>query len=90
MNTINYFRFDYYERQHHLRFKKRVEGRLICQECGGAGGKIDQVLDYDGFLSGPWESCGWCEGTGYVTPWLRGLWLRFQQKRKENESSDEC
>lgn len=55
-------------------------GKLICQECGGAGGETEPILD-DG--SGPWFECGWCKGTGFITPKLRGLWLRMKKKEKK-------
>lgn len=82
MSTIpfDYARSDYRWRSHHIRFKCHVEAmprKLVCQECRGAGGETVPVLDYG---EGPWEACGWCEGTGYVTPWLRGFWLRLRRK----------
>lgn len=75
---VDYARLDYHWQQHHARFAARVErDGLLCQECGGAGGEVDVILD-DG--TGPWEPCGYCEGTGRVTRWLRGLWLRHRQQ----------
>lgn len=76
--TINYRKLDSDYARHHARFSAHVarEG-LVCQECRGAGGEVDPVLD-DG--SGPFNSCGWCEGTGKVTKWLRGLWLRMKRE----------
>jgi len=66
----NYRRIDYVWRVHHERFKRFVKQHgLICQSCGGGGGEVDVILD-DG--TGPWEECGWCEGTGKVTRWIRG------------------
>lgn len=76
----NYRRMDYVSSQHHQRYKRYVEAHgLWCQACGGAGGEVDVILD-DG--TGPWESCGWCEGTGKVTRWLRGLYLRVMKAEK--------
>jgi hypothetical protein len=75
-----YWRDSYYIRRHHERFVRYVEAmprKLICQDCGGAGGEIEVVLD---FGEGPWEECGWCEGTGLVTPFLRGMWLAYKRK----------
>lgn len=67
-------------RRHHLRFAARVERqKLVCQECGGSGGEVEPVLDYG---QGPFVECGWCEGTGYVTPWLRGRWLRCKREER--------
>lgn len=69
-----------YQRRHHERYVKRIECEgLVCQDCGGAGGYKEVILD-DG--SGPWFECGWCEGTGKVTRWLRGLWLRCKREEK--------
>jgi hypothetical protein len=78
---VDYARLDYLTRQHHARFKRYVETRprkLVCQECRGAGGHVEPVLDWG---EGPWEDCGWCEGTGLVSGYIRGVWLR--EKRKE-------
>ena len=78
--TFDYARSDEYDRRHHTRFRRFVESRkLICQECRGGGGETDPILD-DG--TGPWESCGWCEGTGYMTPHARGQWLRYKREEK--------
>ena len=71
----DYPRWDFERRRHRERFARFVESRrprLVCQDCHGEGGETVPILD-DG--SGPFEECGWCEGTGYVTPWLRGQWL---------------
>lgn len=81
MNTplIDYAKLDWVGRQHHLRYVRRVMSqvpKLICQECRGAGGWTEPVLDYG---QGPFEGCGWCGGTGYITPWLRGQWLKFKR-----------
>ena len=78
----DYARLDYYRGEHHRRYARRVGSQipiLTCQDCGGAGGEVEPVLD-DG--SGPWYDCGWCEGTGRLTPWLRGQWLRCQKRRR--------
>ena len=71
--------------EHRRRFAQYVEAHgLLCQECGGAGGETDVILD-DG--TGPWDECGWCLGTGKTTRWLRGQWLRWkaEEKRKAKE-----
>lgn len=80
----DYARLDYEWRAHHARYKRYVESlqpKLWCQECGGAGGFVEPVLD-DG--SGPTETCGWCEGTGLVTPHIRGVWLGYKRDSKLN------
>lgn len=68
--------------RHHERFKRYVSAHgLLCQACCGHGGHTEPVLD-DG--SGPFEPCGWCEGTGLVTRWLRGLWLRSTREERRS------
>lgn len=65
----------HYIHQHYERWKRRVMERthkLICQDCGGAGGYIE-LVSWE--LGGPWYDCGWCEGTGYVDNWRRAAWL---------------
>jgi len=80
---MNYTRFDWYRTAHHKRFEKRVEkSKLVCQECRGSGGYIEPVLDYG---EGPSISCGLCEGTGKLTPYLRGLWLKWKREERNNE-----
>ena len=54
--------------------------KLVCQECRGAGSYVEPCLDYG---EGPSYNCGWCGGTGYVSPYLRGLWLRYKRKEKK-------
>ena len=75
--SIDYARLGWYYRHHHGRFTRFVESRkLTCQDCGGRGGYTDIIVDG----LGPWEPCGWCEGTGYVSPWLRGQWLKWKRE----------
>lgn len=77
---LDYAKLDEYSRRHFQRFERFVQIRkLTCMECKGAGGWTEPVLD-DG--TGPHESCGWCEGTGYMTPHARGQWLRFKREAK--------
>lgn len=59
--------------------------RLGCQECGGAGGYKEAILD-DG--TGPFFDCGWCNGTGEMTPEDRGKWL--QCKKLEKKQREAC
>jgi len=78
--AVDYPRLDYYRRRHRERFAALVEKEgLLCQECGGAG-EYHEIISSE--LGGPWYDCGWCEGTGKVTRWLRGQWLRW--KRQSN------
>lgn len=77
--ATDYARFAYQCNAHYQRYKRRIDAmsrKLVCQECRGSGGWIEPILDYG---QGPWEQCGWCLGTGYVTPWLRGMWLRCRR-----------
>ena len=77
----DYPRWAHEIRQHHARYSSYVDAHgITCQECGGSGGEIIPVLDYG---QGPWENCGWCEGTGLVTRWLRGQWLRYKRSEKK-------
>lgn len=76
----DYARLDYQQRQHHARFAARVANDgLLCQECRGSG-EYHEIISME--LGGPWFPCGWCEGTGKVTRWLRGRWLQWQRGLK--------
>lgn len=75
--TTDYAKLDFHTARHRERYRRRVLSRpdsLVCQECHGRGGRLGGP-DY----VGPWETCGWCEGTGLVTPWMRGYWLRCKK-----------
>lgn len=75
---FDYRRYDYWLRRHHERLKAfidRMPHKLVCQGCGD-GGNYTEVL-FDGM--GPSYECGWCEGIGFVTPYIRGLWLKFHR-----------
>ena len=75
----DYARMHYVFRQHHERYKRYVEAHgLTCQACGGLGG------DAHTMYSEPGEPCGWCETTGKVTRWLRGLYLRTMRDEKRS------
>lgn len=79
-SELDHVRWEAYQQRHHVRYKRFVAAmptKLVCQECRGAGGETDVVLD---FGQGPFVSCGFCEGTGYVTPWMRGRWLRWKKE----------
>lgn len=80
---IDYPRQSYYWRQHATRFQHFVEGlKLTCMECGGRGGEVVSI--YEG--QGPFEQCGWCLGTGYMSPYGRNLWLRQKKMMKARRS----
>lgn len=74
--TTDYAKLDWRWQHHHERFHRFVTTmprKLVCQECCGAGGEVEPVTD---FGEGPFLMCGFCEGTGLVTPHIRGMWLR--------------
>lgn len=72
-----YTRADHYRARRLVRFRKYVEEHgLHCQECEGSGRLVDDVIDGMEITS----VCGWCEETGLVTRWARGLWLRCQKE----------
>lgn len=79
---MDFPRRHFYQRRHHERLKRFIEAMpkiLTCQECGGAGGHTEVVSPE---LGGPWEECGYCEGLGRVTPHVRGLWLKYNRRKK--------
>ncbi len=45
-----------------------------CQGCHGYGGETDVTLA-DG--TGPWEKCGYCQGTGQTTRMMNGWIMRW-------------
>jgi hypothetical protein len=76
----DYAKLDDLYRRHNRRYLARAaRDGLICQACGGAGGWTEVLLD-DG--TGPSFVCGFCEGGGYVTKWMRGAWLRWKKEEK--------
>ena len=78
----DYAKIGYQWTAHHQRWRARVEQRkpqLVCQECHGAGGETEPVLD-DG--SGPFIQCGWCEGIGLVDGSRRAEWLNSKRHTK--------
>lgn len=80
--AVDYARLGYRYLSHHKRLARHVAAmpkKLVCQDCGGFGGEVIPVLDYG---QGPFETCGYCEGLGYVTRWMRGVWLRHQLDKK--------
>lgn len=84
---VNYAKLCSIGRRHHERWKRRVESRkpqLTCQECGGSGGEVQQILECG---SGPWEECGWCEGTGLMDNWARAEWLGWRKELKQTATA---
>jgi len=80
MNQTNYSRLDWKWRHHHQRYKNFIENHgLVCQECGGGGELLYDRFDWYNL----YEVCGWCEGTGKVTRWRRGAWLRLKKLEKK-------
>lgn len=81
---VDYKRQSYYYREHAARYKRRVEttdDSLLCQACGGEGGEKNEVVELmPGYWDGPWENCAWCLGTGLVTKWIRGAYLRYRKE----------
>ena len=81
-----YTRLTHEHARHHERFVRHVEAHgLMCQECGGSGQVVDDVVDFGDASVGsiPFEitgECFWCEGTGKITRRTRGLWLRCKQE----------
>ncbi len=53
---------------------------LTCQECLGYGYVTADVL----FSVPVPATCRWCNGSGEVTPEVRGIWLREQRDRKKD------
>lgn len=75
--------------QHRRRYIKRVTetgDSMLCMECSGEGGCYDDAYNYG--YNGPWSECHWCFGTGYVTRWDRGLWLRLKKEEKRNSKEN--
>ena len=70
-------------RRHHARFERYIDDHgLSCQACGGAGNYIEDVIPEVGTVYG---TCGFCEGTGLVTRWMRGQWLRWKKDEKSGD-----
>ena len=87
-SKVDWARRMYEDRRHHERYRQHVEEHgLMCQEGGGAGQYVEDVLDFGDSDVGsiPCEipaQCGWCEGTGRVTRHARGLWLWCKREEK--------
>jgi len=60
--------------------------KVTCPNCGGLGGYTEVILD-DG--TGPWEQCGFCEGTGEMKKnklYYQSLgWLSASKRAKRKE-----
>ena len=75
----NYARMNYVYRQHHARYREYVKAHgLHCQDCDGRG-------EHGGDSMEPPEPCGWCESTGRVTRWMRGMWLTWRRSAEYKE-----
>lgn len=76
---IDYARLDHYALAHHERFARFVAAHgVVCQDCGGMGKHLEEVIDY-------WPryvDCGWCEGTGRIPKHTRGVWLASKRREK--------
>jgi hypothetical protein len=79
----------YYIQDHYRRRKKFVKEHcqhLHCMDCGGHGEYCAEVIDFgDADVSNPmgrYEVCGWCDGTGLMTPHERGAWLTMVKEMK--------
>lgn len=82
-SKYDYNRDDYYRRLHYIRFETHVKvNGLLCQECGGVGEYVDEYIDHHAI----YQHCGWCEGTGLVTKWLRGQWLKYKRLEKSTNT----
>ena len=80
MSEVDYPRLDYQSKEHHKRFKKYVERNgLLCQECRGAGEVVNDYHDNGVGLEPIYIECGWCIGTGKITRWARGQWLKYKR-----------
>ena len=56
MVPVDYAKLHRQQRQHHVRFARRVKaGKLTCQECGGGGSWVEDV--FEGGI-GPDVECG--------------------------------
>ena len=81
LKEINYSKLTWKWRHHRQRYKKFIENHgLVCQECGGGGELLYDRIDWHDL----YEVCSWCEGTGKVTRWRRGIWLRLKKEDKKD------
>ncbi len=57
---------------------------LICQECRGSGKIVDDKVEF-------WEiayDCGYCNGTGLISPKNRGIWLTHKKLAKHRKKEE--
>lgn len=81
--TVDYAKLDYKDRAHHERYRNHVIAHgFICQECGGMGDYVEDMISYGEGCVPLYYPCGFCEGTGLVTRWMRGQWLRWKKQEK--------
>ena len=77
---MGYVQSFYKDKQHHDRYARYVNlYGLLCQECGGSGEVVEERYSFGDYCL----RCGWCEGTGMVTKWARGQWLRLKKQEKK-------
>jgi hypothetical protein len=83
---INYVKLTYKISHSYKRYKRYVKKHgLICQDCGGTGEYIEEYLPYSEWTVPYYKECGWCQGTGKVTKWIRGKWLRMKKEEKRSK-----
>ncbi len=62
---------------------------VACPWCGGGGGFTEVILD-DG--TGPWEQCGFCNGTGFMKKnklYYQCLgWMSAEKRRKKIKTKE--
>lgn len=56
-----------------------TDKKLLCQECCGHGEVLEEII----LGHRRYAQCGWCQGSGYVSPTIRGVWLREQREIKK-------
>ncbi len=93
-HDFDYARMSYYDKYHsdrRARFVKSKCSHLHCMECGGAGEEVNDSIDFGGegcpMMCNIYIDCGWCDGTGLMTPHERGQWLRMkkEERRERND-----
>jgi hypothetical protein len=81
-NGVDYAKLGWKWHHHRIRYERFVKSRkhqLPCLACRGAGGEYN-IIDPE--IGGPWEECGWCEGTGLMSPHRRGAYLTECKRAK--------
>jgi DnaJ-class molecular chaperone len=84
--VVNSPKANYKRQEHHRRYKQFTENltnKLLCQDCGGSGEWMEVEIPEEG--SGLTWTCGWCEGTGLMSPYIRGFWLSCKKREKREQ-----